>query len=132
MKIPFFILCILLFIPAMSFSQKINFKNLIGIWQEIDTASNSSLFFKFIDSSNGVMTVKDEVVGKFIYSINTSRDPVQLLYTDSMSKKTDIWLIKFTNSDTLKIQSSSENKIPGMWDNNETYKNTGLLVRRKN
>jgi hypothetical protein len=132
MKIHFLILAVLMTISLCSFSQKLSFKNLKGTWKETDSSYNTSLIFNFTDSSHGLMLVKDEVVGNFLYSIDNSFNPTHLLYTDSVTKKTDTWLVKVVSKDTLKIQSSADNKIPGTWDSNETSQNTGILVRQKN
>jgi hypothetical protein len=131
MKIITFLLCLFFSIP--SFSQKLSYTNLKGVWRQawtIDKIHNS--YLNFIDSRHVVKY-------NYIKGDNPSADTIVLTYTIDNSLPITLihlfnkkyfnadyyWFIKIEDS-ILKAQGTTDGKSvkPKMWDSNTTMMNT--------
>jgi len=81
------LLLLLLFIPFISFSQKVTYKNIIGTWQASDTSEkNNHQEWRFTDSIEFFWSMQPGDTKKMSYSLDTLSNPT-LLQLEFMSSK---------------------------------------------
>ena len=133
------LLLLLLIIPFISFSQKVTYKNIIGTWEASDTSEkNQHQEWRFTDSLQFFWLMLPGDAKKMSYSLDTLSNPT-LLQLEFMSSKFKqvmhmYFFLKMTDTDTLRAQSGTGGFggiKPAKWDDNETFRNTGIFVRKK-
>ncbi len=143
MKPRYLIFLICFFASIYSFSQKVTYKDLLGIWDERYTELHPKRVLKFIDSIHLIVEEQStkhkldslpiETKWEFNYTLNFFSTATVLqedgIINDRPFKRS--WIIRILGNDTLKMQSTQHLNNNFKWNDNETWLNTSIYIRRK-
>jgi hypothetical protein len=127
-KFQFFVFIFCFVLVSNLFSQKVDYEDLIGIWDYIDSTVTYSCNFK--DSTHLVWTLYG--VDLWTYTLDTSSATTRLYTQLENSTRLSYFLIKIVDNEILKIQGYGDaNSMPEKWDDDEKFPNTEIFIKSK-
>jgi len=125
-----------------SFSQKPTYKNLIGGAWKRDNLPDSAFavpgdtakvlvvnfWVRFIDSSKAEVSFNGFYFKAQSFKIDTSNNLIYVdIHPNLENVANSLWIIKYINSDTIKVQQNAFYKSNLPWNDNEKWFNTDTL-----
>ncbi len=129
MKFSFFAFIFCFVLVGNLFSQKVSYKDLIGIW-DLKDSTIKPFTYNFKDSTHLVWLFQGFGFRNWTYSLDTLSSPTRLYTQLENSNQRYYFLIKIFDDGVLKIQGNGKSK-PKKWDDNEKFPNTGVFIKSK-
>src|ERR1043165_965518 len=128
-----FLLCFsILSVSLSTFCQKITTSDLLGKWVATNIPDGKMKFELNFHEDNIVYTTINGKETTQHYNIDSTSNLVQIKFKSQQNGEvmTLMMLIKYVDSEQLKVQVSNSPNLKTKWNSKETTNNTGLFKRK--